>query len=110
MVKHFKWLDDDDKRAIHSEMPRYVNFLQAAFDTDSEVLLPGDKDVVGWYVSHRVDFPVLSKLAFQVAVGQTSSAAVERAFSVFKRLVDDNQSNMSMPSIESGILGHCNKW
>ena len=63
-------------------------------------------DVVGWWEQHRNDYPILSRLAFDVLSIPGMSAEVERVFSQAGRLITDARNGMSDDTIEACQIQH----
>ena len=70
--------------ALITELPAY----RAA-----ALAFPNNGDALAFWRQHRKTLPRWSRLAFNVAVFQPSSACVERVFSMLEALLDDNQAS-----------------
>eukprot|EP00771_Trimastix_marina_P003983 gnl/Trimastix_PCT/707.p3 GENE.gnl/Trimastix_PCT/707~~gnl/Trimastix_PCT/707.p3 ORF type:complete len:245 (+),score=48.90 gnl/Trimastix_PCT/707:919-1653(+) len=88
-----------DRAQIVAEIPEYLR--RASTDACD--------DVMDWWCQHAVALPALAKLARFVATLQTSSAAAERAFSVFRGMFKHTQASAYIDLIESSMMASMNK-
>lgn len=61
-----------------------------------------------WWNDHHLDFPVLSKLAYDYLSCPAMSAECERIFSRVNLLVTDDRRSLLTTSVEAEVLLH--KW
>ena len=58
-------------------------------------------DALQWWRDHERDYPVLSKMAFDILSIPGMSAEVERVFSQAKKLITDERNQLCVETVEA---------
>jgi len=61
----------------------------------------GHFDVLAWWRSNSLEYPILSRMARDILVVPASSVASESAFSIGKRVISDDRSRLAPETIEA---------
>ena len=61
----------------------------------------GHFDVLAWWRSNSLEYPILSRMARDILVVPASSVASESAFSIGKRVISDDRSRLAPETVEA---------
>ena len=88
-------VDDELELNIPTEYERYTRAKLTQSDLDAE------KNPLGWWWSHRSEYPVLSKMAFDILSIPSMSAELERTFSQAKKLITDERNRLGEETVQA---------
>ena len=84
--------DVDDDIEISTEYERYTRVKLTMQDVTI-------KNPLQWWWNHRSEFPILSKMAFDILSIPSMSAELERCFSQAKNLITDERNQLGEASV-----------
>ena len=61
----------------------------------------GHFDVLAWWRSNSLEYPILSRMARDILVVPASSVASESAFIIGKRVISDDRSRLALETVEA---------
>jgi hypothetical protein len=96
------------KRLIQNEIDEYIKLVRSSKVVTSHLKRKTDNDykwyvfdVLGFWRCNENCFPYLARLAKRVLSGTTSSACVERLFSMASNLYTHRRKNLSAPIVQA---------
>ena len=87
--------DVDDELELNTPT-EYERYTRAKITYD---VVAAERNPLAWWWSNRKDYPILSRMAFDILSIPSMSAEIERAFSQAKKLITDERNRLGEETV-----------